>query len=170
MNKTNQSVFHIHVDKISTCIPYVQTQTVSTKLCYYISDVMTESIIVSFFHIPSLKRKSYKLYHPKHFRLNHFMVGVRLRLAVPLYGRHLRKWRTESRDCMRAKQAKKSERKCRGTPRILRMHICVQSAHNDSDWSVSKSTIITPRRVPRLIAQRTMPRCVNPDALERSRA
>ena len=62
--------------------------------------------------------------------------GGRLRLAVPLYGRHLRKWPNRGTE---SKTSKKSERKCRGFPRQLSMRICVQSVHNDSDWSVSKT-------------------------------
>ena len=76
----------------------------------------------------------------------------RLRLSVPLYGRHLRKWRTESRDWEQNKQ------KVSGS--VVEFHdtACAFVSilpNNDSDWSVSKYSVkhgVTPRRVPRLIA------------------
>ena len=53
--------------------------------------------------------------------LQPFCLLCRLRLAVPLYGRHLRKWRTELRDWEQNKQTKWAEVS-------WSMHICVQSA------------------------------------------
>ena len=86
-------------------------------------------------------------------------VRARLRLAVPLYGCHLRKWRTESRDWEQNKQKNCAAR--RGIPRILLMQylcpICPTTILIGPFQSTTWNTIVTPRRVPRLTAPRTVP-------------
>ena len=89
-----------------------------------------------------------------------------LRLSVPLYGSHLRKWRTESRDWEQNKQKEWAAR--RGIPQYCSCAFVSNLPNNDSDWSVSKYSVKHDRHaVPRLTAPRTVPHCVNPDALER---
>ena len=86
--------------------------------------------------------------------------------SVPLYGSHLRKWRTKSRDWEQNMQKKWSA--CRGIPQILIMCTCVSSAQQWfwlASYKVQCETL-SPRRAvfraTRCTAPHAVLRCMNP--------